>query len=175
LRSSIKRSRLWSYSVLLLGAALAGLLGAGFDQVTVSISPDYFTLGKGLPEDALRLRVAWLGFRSALPLGALVSGLGLIYASRTQRHVWRGWLAPILLALIVTLPASALTMVVSDPFDVRSSSAGSLTQAACTRYLLAWGLHVGAYGGIVLGLAITLVRARRQRGTGDRRSKWAFC
>ncbi len=163
MRSSIgKRSRIWSYSVLLLGAALAGLLGLVFDQVTVSISPDYFTLGKGLPDDELRLRVAWLGFRSALPLGALVSGLGLIYASKTQRHAWRNWLRPVLLALIVALPTGALTMLVLDPFDVRSSSSASMTESACARYLLVWGLHAGGYTGIAIGLAITLIRARRQ-------------
>jgi len=154
-------SRVRSYSILLLGAGLAGLLGVAFDQITVTVSPEYFILGKGLGSEALRLTVAWLGFRSALPLGALVAGLGLRYAAGTSQLSWRAWVAPIFIALALVLPSGALAMSFVDPFDVRSASSASMTEPECARYLVVWGLHVGAYAGVALGLAATLLRSSR--------------
>ncbi len=145
------RSRLQSYAILLLGALVAGLLGLAFDQVTVTISPEYFTLGKGLDPEDLRLQVAWLGFRSALPLGALTAGLGLLHMRTARRASWREWLAPSFSTLLVSLPSGAVLMLLVDPLDVRVSSAGAMTEAQSARYLIAWGLHVGAYAGVIMG------------------------
>jgi hypothetical protein len=137
------------------------VLGLVFDQLTVTVSPEYFTLGKGLDADDLRLRVAWLGFRSALPLGTLTAGLGLLRASKAPPFSWSAWLAPMFLTLLVVLPTSALLMFLIDPFGVRVSSAGAMTESGCSRYLVAWGLHVGAYAGVLIGLGLAVLQGRR--------------
>ncbi len=144
--------------MLLLGALFAGVLGLVFDQLTVTVSPEYFTLGKRLDVEELRLQVAWLGFRSALPLGALIAGLGLLRMRTARRFSWRAWLAPILLALLLALPVAAALMPLLDPFHVRASSEGAMPASVCTRYLIAWGLHVGAYTGVLGGLALAQLR-----------------
>jgi hypothetical protein len=145
---------------LLLGSALAGLLGVAFDQLTVTISPEYFTVGKGLAEEALRTQVVWLGFRSALPLGALVAGLGLLRATALDDFSWRRWLMRIVSGVFVAFAILPLTMLLADPFGIRLSSTGVMSEAACSRYLIVWGMHTAAYAGLAGGIGFALWSTR---------------
>ncbi|MBL9025332.1 MAG: hypothetical protein JNL21_24270 [Myxococcales bacterium] len=155
-----KPSRIHAYGVLLFGSIAAGVVGLAFDQLTVSLSPEYFVLGKGLREDGLRLQVAWLGFRSALPAGALVAGLGLLRSRGQREFSWRSWLLRFAAGLPVTLATLPLAMMLTDPFAVRASSAGAMSDAACSRYLAVWGMHIGAYVGTALGICFAFWSAR---------------
>lgn len=156
----IKPTRLRAYGTLLLGSILAGLLGLAFDQLTVTISPEYFTLGKDLPNEELRTQVAWLGFRSALPLGALVTGLGILRATALRDFSWRRWLCRVVSGTFVALAISPLTMLLTDPFGIRISSAEAMSDAACSRYLIVWGMHIGAYVGVAAGICLALWSTR---------------
>src|SRR5687768_10089188 len=119
--ASMSRPR--AYGVLALGCLAAGCLAALFDQVTVSISPEYFLDGKGLASaEGLRWQVAWLGFRAGLPLGALVVGIGLLRAQATSSFSWSGWLGRIGTTVLAGLALGVLVMVTIDPFSVRSAS-----------------------------------------------------
>lgn len=152
--------RLQAYGVLLLGSGLAGLLGLAFDQLTVTVSQEYFTLGKGLSPESLRAQVAWLGFRSALPLGALATGLGLLRAQRVRSFSWARWCSRIATAMALALAVLPVAMLLLDPFEVRTACSGSLPATTCSRYLVAWGLHVGAYIGFAAGLCLALLPSR---------------
>ncbi|WP_437762671.1 hypothetical protein WMF27_45055 [Sorangium sp. So ce281] len=49
----VSPSRLREYLAILAGALAAGACGALFDQVTATISPEYFLDGKGLAASSL--------------------------------------------------------------------------------------------------------------------------
>ncbi|WP_437680195.1 hypothetical protein [Sorangium sp. So ce131] len=140
--------------MLLAGSLAAGGCGALFDQVTATISPEYFLEGKGLTSSGLpfRLAVAWTGFRGGLPLGALVTGVGLLRASRGAGFSWRAWLRRIAAALAAALLVCPVLMAALDPFGMREASLGVWSPGVATRYLVCWGLHIGAYLGVVIGI-----------------------
>ncbi|WP_437284244.1 hypothetical protein [Sorangium sp. So ce406] len=156
-------SRPREYLAILAGALAAGAGGALFDQVTATISPEYFLDGKGLAASSLpfRIAVAWTGFRGGLPLGALVAGVGLVRAARSDRFSWRAWLARIVAALAAALAVCPAVMAALDPFGVREASLGAWPPGAATRYLVCWGLHAGAYLGVLVG--VFLVRSADTR------------
>jgi hypothetical protein len=161
LRSTIdKPSRIRAYGILLLASIAAGVVGLAFDQLTVTLSPEYFILGKGLAEEGLRLQVAWLGFRSALPAGALVAGVGLLCSRARREFSWRSWLLRFAGGLPLALAILPFAMLLADPFAVRASSVEAMSDAACSRYLVVWGMHIGAYVGTALGIGFALWPAR---------------
>lgn len=159
----MKLARRRFYSGLAAGCLAAGSLGGLFDQVTVTVSPEYFLHGKGMDPVGLRLAVAWLGFRSALPLGAAVGGLGFLRASRVDRFTWSTWLATVAGCVALMLALCSAVNVVVDPFSVREAAHGALSPQALDRYLVAWGLHIGAYSGAVLGVVVAWRRAGARR------------
>ena len=101
----MRRSRTRSYALMLAGGLAGGVLGAAFDQVTVTVSPAYFVLGKGLG-------------------------------------------------------------VVIDPFNVREDSLGALGAREASRYLVAWGAHVGVYMGVILAVVGMAAQARARGSHG---------
>ena len=152
-------SRLRSYSTMLLGAACFGLLGAGFDQITVSVSPEYFVLGKGVSEGAsLRGSAALVGFYGGLPVGALCAGVFVWLRATGRRVRWQRFFG---LATLATVPASLLAAIVLlslDPFQVRLDASGVLDPDRATRYLLCWSLHIGAYLGPTSAVVVMAAR-----------------
>lgn len=139
---------------MLAGALAGGLVGALFDQVTVSISPAYFVIGKGLsvPVAELRAAAAWTGFRGGLALGALTVGVGVWLEAQGASLRWPRWvLGSGICAVVAALMMGALLPLV-DPFAVGRESAGVLDEQEARRYLTAWGAHIGAYLGAVAGV-----------------------
>ena len=68
-----------AYSFLLAAGLFAGLLGVAIDQVTATVSPDYFAIGKGIPKgDHFRLGVAVFGFEAGFTMGIVVGGIYLL-------------------------------------------------------------------------------------------------
>lgn len=152
--------RIRAYAVLAAGTLAGGMVGAAFDQVTLALSPEYFVTGKGLdPTSGLGVQAAWLGFRAALPLGALVTGVGAWCAATSARFSWKRWLGTIAAVVAAALPACAMLVAAVDPFDVRALHPPDAAGTG-TRFLLTWGLHLGAYVGVLLGVAIATRGAR---------------
>jgi hypothetical protein len=116
-------SRLREYLTLLVGGLIAGVCGALFDQITATISPEYFLEGK-------------------------------VRAGRSGMFSWRIWLSRIAATLAITLVLCPVIMAALDPIGVREASAGEWSRGVATRYLVCWGLHVGAYLGVVIGLFV---------------------
>jgi hypothetical protein len=148
-------SRPREYLALLAGALIAGVCGALFDQVTATVSPEYFLEGKNLEASSLpfRLAVAWTGLRGGLPLGALVAGVGLVRSSRNAGFSWRVWLSGIATTLVASLAFSPVLVATLDPLGVRDASLGQWPRDVATRYLICWGLHAGAYLGVIVGVS----------------------
>ena len=63
----LSQGRVQAYGVLALGCIAGGSPGALFDQLTVTLSPDYFLLGKGLSSDSppCQRYMAWPSIRPA--------------------------------------------------------------------------------------------------------------
>lgn len=146
-----------------LGALACGALGAIFDQLTVTLSPEYFTLGKGVSAESLRVSAALVGFRGGLPLGALFAGVLLWCRARGSHRRLLPLLGEAFGAAVIAGLACALILVTLDPFQVRVESAGLLSATAADRYLACWGLHIGAY----LGPLSTLVLTQRMKQGSD--------
>src|SRR5262245_44603713 len=132
------RSRPVEYLAILACALTAGVCGALFDQITATISPEYFLEGKNLATSSLpfRLAVAGTGFRGGLPLGALIAGVGLVRATRSFRFLWRSWLWRIGAAVAAALVLCPLLVALVDPFNVHAASRGQWSQDVATRYLI---------------------------------------
>lgn len=166
-------SRARSYALMLAGAFAGGLLGALFDQVTVSISPAYFVIGKGLsvPAAELRAAAAWTGFRGGLALGALTVGTGLWLEAQGTSLRWPRWLLAACASASITAVMSGALMPLLDPFDVRQESAGTLDEQDASRYLAVWGAHIGAYLGAMAGVTAMVAQARACRSAPAKRSR----
>lgn len=163
-RSDVGKGRPAAYALLALGALGAGVLGAAFDQLTVTLSPEYFLLGKGVGGDLdLRAAAAWVGFRGGLPLGALVVGVGLWVDGAGAAVGWRQHLLGTLATAGVGAVVAAPLLWFVDPFDVRAASAGVMSEAQASRYLLAWGAHGGLYAGVVAAALARAAGRRRER------------
>lgn len=165
-RSGVERTK--DLALLAAGCLGAGVMGALFDQLTVTISPEYFLLGKGLAPDGLHAQAAWLGFRSALPIGAWVVGGALVHRRSDTWCGWRRWCWAVAGCTGLAIVCAELAMVGLDPFGVRVESVGILSGAAAHRFLAAWGLHVGAYVGTLLGVCVAwVVRPKGLRDNFD--------
>lgn len=128
-------SRWREYLFVLACGTVGAVFGLANDLLTSRISPEYFILGKGVPEGAGFLEgVIRVGFEAGFSGGA-IAGCVLLYANRTGlppvRHV--GWI--ILLSAAGGLAAWAVGRMASlSPFHT------------------VWGMHVGIYVGLVAGI-----------------------
>jgi len=169
-RHAAQATKWREYSFLLATGLFGGLLGIAIDQVTATISSDYFVLGKGIPAgDGFRLRVAGLGFQAGLLMGMLVGGVYLMAnnpkpdrRSLPLPQLFRFALPPIL-AAIVLVPVAAMAVCRWDPLNWTHEFSGLRTPAEITRFLAVWGIHLGLYAGGLFGTVYGVMRIRRTR------------
>jgi hypothetical protein len=141
----------------------AGLLGAAFglvnDVITSSISPEYFTLGKGIDGGAgLRLRAGVLGMKAGFSAGA-ITGAILLYAWTRKGKRFRLGAAsnfrfvykPVVGAVVcgVLIPVCFWSF---DPLDFGGQLEGLLGARELRRFVIVWWTHAGLYAGLVAGL-----------------------
>ena len=158
-----ERATRWrEYAFLLFTATLGGAFGAAVDQVSLAISPEHFTVGKGLGGGAtLRFEVTALGFHAGFLAGAVTAGVRLIantpWANRralrypTLLRLMR-W--PILAAVILAVPGALW-------LDFRPAEGSSTPSIA--RMFMVRGLHTGLYLGAAAGLVRAVLEVRRAR------------
>jgi hypothetical protein len=169
-RYRARATRWREYLVLLACGAVGGVLGAAIDQVTATISPDYFVLGKGLPAGAgFRRAVAWLGFQAGFVTGCIAGGL-LLWAGQPERYrvqigyrgLCRRLPLPVLGALLLAVPMG-LVVPAWDPLGLGEVLAAELPPPRLARFLTVWGVHLGLYTGGVLGTLLGMLGLRRAR------------
>lgn len=147
-RHGARATRWREYAFLLACATAGGLCGAAFDQLSVSLSPEYFEIGKGIaPGEGFRLAVTLLGFRAGFLVGAVAAGV-LMVAGRglPLRRLARSapWIPSIALGCA---PLGLLLVAGLEP----------------DRFRQVLGLHAGLYAGATLGLGIAALRVRALR------------
>ena len=171
------------YGVLLAAVVAALVYGAVNDQVTVTISPEYFLYGKELaravgdpPSSMLALRwaAAKVGFMATWSAG-LAFGVALLIANNPWRNLPR---LPNR-RLVALLPLILITAAACGVAGGAVGYAGLLTRISTDfqdlvradlwrprRFMATWGVHLGGYVGGLLGTiaaVVLLVRERRQR------------
>lgn len=168
------RAQRWREYTFLLVAALIGMAYGGInEQITTTISWEYFYYGKGLAQEfdyrlpvdwtALRLKTAWLGIRAGWTPG-LLFGVALLVAN----NPWRDWprIPHRRLYRYLLVPLAA-TAGVSVAFGLAGRYGflgdGPLSdvhwdEVRRLRFMATWGTHLGAYVGGMLGTVATVAR-----------------
>ena len=157
------------YGFLLIGGLLGAAVGVVNDQITCTISPEYFIYGKEIAAgEGFRLRVAWLGFVAGFSPGAIIAGMYMLANNpkpgRTPlpyRRLLRFVACPLVAAAVAMPPCSVLIRL-WDPQDFHGALfEGIATPEAINAMLVAWGLHIGIYFGGLIGTIWGVVGIRR--------------
>jgi hypothetical protein len=168
------------YLFLFSAAAVAIGYGALNDQVTSSISWEYFYFWKGLdeklgsqtPPDALRLHweAAKIGMQAAWTLG-LLAGAALVIANNPSRRyprapyrvLWRG--LPIIIGTVILCSAMFAVIGHSGGLDwISQDLREEASRHRPERFMTTWGIHLGGYIGAPIGIVLAVWRVRRARG-----------
>ena len=171
----------WREYGVLLAAVLAALVyGAVNDQVTVTISPEYFLYGKELAKvvgdppasaAALRWEAAKVGLKATWSAG-LLFGVVLLLANNPWRNLPRLPNRRLVLMLPIVLLCAATLGVVGGLVGY----AGGLTNVSADfqdlvranlwhprRFMATWGVHLGGYVGGLVGTVTAAALVIRRR------------
>lgn len=152
-------SRWQEYLALILGGCAGAVFGALIDLSTSSISPMYFTVGKGLdPGPALQLCAVGIGARAGFSAGVLVVGSMLVALGPTSKlpPTWRSRLSSACLSIAMgSVWAAAISGLIAW-FAV-----GSISPDAAERLELVWWTHAGAYAGLGATAVFEVWRLKR--------------
>ena len=159
----------------LLGAALAGLYGIVHDEVTYSISPEYFTRLKfaqfhyadfGLPA---RVFVAEIGFLATWWVG-LVAGWFITRVAvpahpgpQAFRCCARGFLIVLAFAFTAAILGYVLGLLHGPDYSAWQSMTSSLGIVDIPSFVRVAYIHNASYLGGLIGLVIAIICIRRQK------------
>ena len=154
-----QRRRCREYTFLLSVGVVGAVFASLLDQATCSISPDYFTLGKGIADgEGFRWRVAALGAKAGLWAGLVWAGVLLVIdRGRSRPHRLWGYAA---LGLVCSAAFAVVFGAGRAMYSVFGTGSGS-DVAGLEAYSVVWWTHLGAHGGALLGLLYACVRVRR--------------
>jgi len=173
-------ARRWrEYSVLIAAVLAALAYGTINDQVTVTISPEYFLYGKELYKivgdnptmETLRWEAAKVGFKATWSAG-LIFGVALLLANNPYRH-WVQlrnrelmlWI-PVIVAMAAILGAVGGWLGYRGGLAKFDSDFQDLLAADIYRpyrFMATWGVHLGGYVGGLIGTAIAVIGVIRRR------------
>lgn len=150
------RGRWREYLVLFIGTAIGAGFGVLVDAVTSSISPEYFSYGKGIADgDGFRGRVLALGAQAGVSAGVIVTGV-LLVANRDPRAVFS-------VLRFVALPLGA-ALAGGVVFGTIQSVWGVVTVdepvSDIDAFATVWVAHMGVYAGALCGLVVAAIRVR---------------
>ena len=158
------------YGFIIITGAVGGVVGAVNDLITSSISPEYFTLGKGLEEiPDLRLQAGLFGMRVGFSAG-IIAGAVCLYASRRKsthppvgfscllRLLWMPVAGAILCGFALPLGFSKF-----DPARFSAQLDSLLSAERISLFRQVWWTHVGLYAGMAIGLSAMILRAGKER------------
>jgi hypothetical protein len=164
-------ARLKEYGFLLLAGLIGGAFGIANDVVTATMSPEYFSLGKGLAEgDGFYLRVAWLAFKAGCAAGAGAAAVAL-YANnpkpgrpslpypRMFLEVWK----PLGCALLFGVGLGTAAHLLSLPPVMFRRLVADLHVARAHVFITVWYVHLGLYLGLAVGVVWVVISIRRAR------------
>jgi hypothetical protein len=157
------------YAFLLFSTALAVAYGTVHDQVTVTISPEYFLNGKEIRTEGrpLRVAVAILAVQATYWVG-LLSGAALLIANNPAARPQLPYRALARICAIPLICAAAGAALGSAVFALDPFGAGPVAcelggESGPLRFLVVWGIHAGSYLGGLAGAIAAVVAVRRAR------------
>lgn len=180
-RHGEKATRWREYLFLVACVVLALVYGAANDQLTTTISWEFFAHGKGVADAlppgeppnsaAFRFEVAKIGTKATWTAGLIV-GVALLIANNPRRDgrprlSYRRLLrllplvfgVAILAAICLGIAGYVGAFLINE--DFREMLRGD--QWRPRRFMAVYGIHLGGYLGGVLGTAIAVVRVTRTR------------
>ena len=172
--------RVKEYAFLCATTFAALVYGVVHDEITVTISPEYFLVFKALADDPrpMRLATAVVAVRASWWVGLLL-GAVLLVANNPRptgrpsqlRYAELGRLAaiPLLAACLGAIGGAANSL---DPFGLSTTVRPLVPDDRVRAFLLVWGIHIGSYAGAAIGAAcsVGLIIVRRRRRRAERRS-----
>jgi hypothetical protein len=169
-------ARYKEYAFIWLTGLIGCLAGGTTDLLTSSISPGYFTLGKGLLDgEGFKLRVALFGIQEGLSAG-VIAGAVFLYAGRRKcglAPLGFGEMAGLLWIPMAGAIAGALLLPLaaggSDPAGLALKMDGALLAGEAVPFVRVWWIHTGLYGGLLAGLLWLIRVVVRRRRAGARR------
>jgi hypothetical protein len=168
-RRGTEAARYREYGFIWIAGILGGLVGFANDCVTSTISPDYFTLGKGLePGNDLRWRAGIYGLQAGLSAG-IIGGAVCVFVRARNSPFSKEQMRRLLLSLWMPVAAAVLfglaLPIIAGGFDPLGLSArlGDLINAQqIGQFRRVWWIHTGLYAGLILGLAAMLIRGKSE-------------
>jgi hypothetical protein len=166
-RRGRQAQRYREYGFIWIAGILGGLAGFAIDCVTCSISPDYFTLGKGLEAGSgLRWRAGVYGCEAGLSAGIIGGAVCMVVRAskarfsteqmrRWLRALWMPVAGAVLLGLLLPFVAGGL-----DPLGLSSRLGSLLSIDQIGRFKRVWWIHMGLYAGLIIGLAAMIWRRK---------------
>jgi hypothetical protein len=170
LRNGPKATRVKEYSFVVVSGVVGALFGLLNDLITSSISPEYFSFGKGLnPGDGLTVRAGILGMKAGLSAGAIAGAIclyastrGCLYPPLAYRRLLGVLWRPVVLATAAAL-MMALFFRRLDPFGFSRQLEGILEPRRIQRFLTVWWIHCGLYLGLLVSVVWIIVDIARLR------------
>lgn len=81
-------------------------------------------------------------------------GAGFLRARASSQLAWRRFLVLIGACAAVALVVFPMVLLAFDPSAIRVESVGVFNRAQSDRFLITWGMHIGAYVGILGGTVL---------------------
>jgi hypothetical protein len=164
------RDPLQGYSVIWLTGLIGGVIGGFTDPITSSISPEYFTWGKGILDgEGFQTRVVMFGIKQGISAG-VIAGAVCVYVTRRKsksppfpfsallRLIWIPVVGAIVGAVVLPLIAGK-----SDPANLKAKLPTDLSAAQSASFLRVWWIHTGVYAGLLIGLVLLIVIVVKRR------------
>jgi len=169
-RKGAQATKFREYGFIIITGTVGATIGFVNDLITSSLSPEYFTLGKGLEEGPdLRLQAGLLGLQVGFSAG-VIGGAICLYASRRKsayppvkcsrllQMLWMPVTGAILCGIALPLGFSKF-----DPAGFSAQLDTLLDAAKISQFRQVWWTHIGLYAGLVIGLTAMLLRAAKER------------
>lgn len=165
-------ARLWHFALyLMLAIVAAGLFGALHDQISYSVSQEYFTRFKfvqfGMEDPGLpaRLRVAEIGFLASwwmgIPIGLLAGAAGFLQPTPALMRRALLWSLPLIVGftLAFALGGLAYGFLQTRDFDLTEYAGWFIPEGLeqPRRFLCAGYMHNAAYLGGALAIPLAWV------------------
>lgn len=159
------------YAFLVYAVVVAAVYAIVHDQITVTISPEYFVYGKGVTAASLRWGAALVAVRASIATG-LLAGTALLVANAPRGPRAWGRLAYAELARLTLIPlataVAGATIAGAVNAHARIGEAAALSLGVpverVPNFVTVWAVHFGSYAGALLGIAAStaLVLVRRR-------------
>ena len=147
------------YLFILCFAGLISLVGLVYDQIIVTISPEYFAVAKALGYEDLRFLTAMMGLKAGFVAGCIMSGSFLM--ATKSKHVfplfgWLKFIIPFTLSMLFIGPVAGLL------FYWNGANPYSLPDGQNMRLLMVWCTQGALYIGTIIGTGISCYKIAKQ-------------